>query len=206
MEKKNNNGLLVGLLLGLVIAALVVGGLYVTGNINFKKTITNNEQVSENNNTKEKNAIKNNENNEINKSTDGVEKQGSVNDNVNEVTFNNEKISVLDLTQEIIHISSGGVQSINPNYDYYIDLKLSGKVKIRTLGMSSQNSDESYEDFISNVSNVIDIIEFPVPAEPNEQIIYIFLQSVMYPIRHRSRMISHHRKSWAYSRFRRCGP
>ena len=49
MEKKKNSGMLVGILIGLVIAVIVVGGLFVTGAISFKSTTTNdNEQTNEN--------------------------------------------------------------------------------------------------------------------------------------------------------------
>ena len=56
MEKKNNSGMLVGILIGLVIALLVVVGLLATGTIGFKtSTTTDNGQISENNQTNENN-------------------------------------------------------------------------------------------------------------------------------------------------------
>ena len=49
MEKKNNSGLLVGILIGIIIMLLVIIVLFVTGTISFAKTTNNNEQTSENN-------------------------------------------------------------------------------------------------------------------------------------------------------------
>ena len=50
MEKKNNSGMLAGILIGIIIMLLVVGGLFVTGIIGFKtNTTTDNGQTSENN-------------------------------------------------------------------------------------------------------------------------------------------------------------
>lgn len=48
MEKKNNNGMLVGILIGIIIMLLVFICLFVTGTISFKtSTITNTEETSE---------------------------------------------------------------------------------------------------------------------------------------------------------------
>ena len=52
MEKKNNSGMLVGILIGLVIALLVVGGLFATGTISFKQTTTTDNGQSSNSNKK----------------------------------------------------------------------------------------------------------------------------------------------------------
>ena len=62
MEKKNNNGILVGVLIGLVIAIIVVVGLFATGTISFKSTTTaDNGQSSENQDSiQEDNEITNN--------------------------------------------------------------------------------------------------------------------------------------------------
>ena len=50
MEKKNNNGMLVGILIGIIIMLVVVGGLFATGTIRFKTSKTSdNGQTSENN-------------------------------------------------------------------------------------------------------------------------------------------------------------
>ena len=49
MEKKNNSGMLVGILIGLVIALLIGVCLFATGTIGFKTTTTDNGQGSENN-------------------------------------------------------------------------------------------------------------------------------------------------------------
>ena len=52
MEKRNNNGILVGILIGIIIMLLVIIGLFATGAINFKTTTTNDsEKTSENNQT-----------------------------------------------------------------------------------------------------------------------------------------------------------
>ena len=54
MEKKNNSGILVGILIGIVITLLVVGGLFATGTVSFKTaTTTDNGQTNENNQTDE---------------------------------------------------------------------------------------------------------------------------------------------------------
>ena len=42
MEKKNNSGMLVGILIGIIIMLVVVGGLFATGTIGFKTTTTDN--------------------------------------------------------------------------------------------------------------------------------------------------------------------
>ena len=57
MEKKNNNGLLVGLLLGLVIALVVVIGLFATETISFTKTTADNKKTSENNKTEQEKVL-----------------------------------------------------------------------------------------------------------------------------------------------------
>ena len=50
MEKKNNNGVLVGILIGFIVALLVGICLFATETISFRTTTTNNnEQNSENN-------------------------------------------------------------------------------------------------------------------------------------------------------------
>ena len=50
MEKKNSSGLLVGILLGLVIALIIGGCLFATGNISFKtNTTTDKEQLESKN-------------------------------------------------------------------------------------------------------------------------------------------------------------
>ena len=55
MEKKNNSGILVGILIGIVITLLVVGGLFATGTIGFKtNTNADNEKTTENNETTKK--------------------------------------------------------------------------------------------------------------------------------------------------------
>ena len=60
MEKKNNSGMLVGILIGIVITLLVVGGLFVTGTIGFKTNTTNNNEQNKSSNT-ENNEVSNNE-------------------------------------------------------------------------------------------------------------------------------------------------
>ena len=144
---KNNNGLLVGLLIGIIVTICLGACLFLSGTIKFNNSSTKNNQKLTTNNI-----------------------------DAEEVTFNNEKISIQNIIQESIHISSASIESINPNYDYYIELHLSGKVKIRTIGMSEQNSNDYWEEFISNVEDVVDIIQFTVPAEPDQQLIYL-LQS-----------------------------
>ena len=46
MEKKNNNGVLIGILIGIIIMVLIVIGLFATNTISFntKKTSTNNQE------------------------------------------------------------------------------------------------------------------------------------------------------------------
>ena len=57
MEKKNNSGMLVGILIGLVIALLVGVGLFATGNINFKTNAnTDNKQAEDSNNITDNNS------------------------------------------------------------------------------------------------------------------------------------------------------
>lgn len=59
MEKKNNSGMLVGILIGIILMLLVFIGLFVTGTISFKTTTTNdNVQTSENNQTDNNEDIK----------------------------------------------------------------------------------------------------------------------------------------------------
>lgn len=101
--------------------------------------------------------------------SDGIE--------INEVTFNNEKLLVSDMIEESIHISSLGIESVNPLYNYDISLLHSGKVKIYYLGMSASNSQEYKSEMLSNVSDVTDIIQLNVAGDPEEQLIYMLLSN-----------------------------
>ena len=96
---------------------------------------------------------------------------------INDVTFNNEKISISDISQETIYISSEGTESLNSIYNYYVDLYSFGKVRIETIGMGNQNSGEHSKEFISNVDGVVDIIQFNVAGIPEEQLIYMLLNN-----------------------------
>lgn len=96
---------------------------------------------------------------------------------ISDVTFNNEKISISDISQETIYISSEGTESLNSIYNYYVDLYSSGKVRIETIGMGNQNSGEHSKEFISNVDDVVDIIQFNVAGIPEEQLIYMLLNN-----------------------------
>lgn len=160
MEKKSN-GLLVGIIIGLVIALVIGGCLLATGNISFKTNTTNNKQTSE------KKDINNQESTNTNKEDN----------NINEVSFNDEKISISNISQESIHISSAGIESVNPIYDYYVDLYSSGKVSVETIGMGNQNNNVRNKEFISNVDNVVDIIQFNIAGIPEEQLIYMLLDN-----------------------------
>ena len=73
MEKKNNSGILGGVLIGIIIMLLVIGGLFVTGTINFKENkandnmqTTGNEETSENSQTNEN---QDNSNHDVDEST-----------------------------------------------------------------------------------------------------------------------------------------
>ena len=91
---------------------------------------------------------------------------------ITETTFNGEKVLVSNLTRETIYISSAGVSGTSiKRYDYYVDLKESGKVYVRAIGM--ENTSSRHEGYLSNVSDVIDIVKLSVPGEPDEQLIYI---------------------------------
>ena len=52
MEKKNNSGLLVGIILGLVIAAIIGVALYSSGTISFNNKSANNNKETNNNSIK----------------------------------------------------------------------------------------------------------------------------------------------------------
>lgn len=168
MKQNNNNGILVGTLIGLVIALLIVVLLFATETISFDTKNSNNEKTSSNGNViNDKTSDNGDDSNEFPLN----------NLSVSEVTFNNENISVLDMIQESIHISSSGISSINPLYDYNISLLLSGKVRISTVGMSSENNQEHESEILSNVSNVVDIIQFSIAGIPEEQLIYMLLSN-----------------------------
>ena len=76
MEKKNNNGILIGLLIGIIIMLLVFIGLFTTNTISFntKETDNNNQQNQNENSTNEENNISNQTNNDIEKETNNRDK------------------------------------------------------------------------------------------------------------------------------------
>ena len=62
MEKKNNNGVLIGILIGIIIMVLIVIGLFATNTISFntKKTSTNNQEKENIQESKNENSNNNN--------------------------------------------------------------------------------------------------------------------------------------------------
>ena len=112
MEKKNNSGMLVGILIGIVITLLVVGGLFATGSIGFKtSTTTDNGQTS--NNTTEIESYKADDYVTIEKVNIGDEKV-----NVEKVVFKNLDSS---LTQKFTEEQSKLIESAESTYDYFIN-------------------------------------------------------------------------------------
>ena len=57
MDKKNNSGMLVGILIGIIIMLVVCIGLFVTGTVSFKSTTTDNKQTSNNEQNSEANTL-----------------------------------------------------------------------------------------------------------------------------------------------------
>ncbi len=56
MEKKNNNGILIGLLIGIIVILLIVVGLFATNTISLNtKEVNNNNQAEKNDNQQKKN-------------------------------------------------------------------------------------------------------------------------------------------------------
>ena len=69
MEKKNNNGVLIGLLIGIIIMVLIVVGLFATNTISF-----NTKETSTTNQEKENKEVENLEGNKNKESTSDLEK------------------------------------------------------------------------------------------------------------------------------------
>lgn len=69
MEKKNNNGIIIGLLIGIIIMLLVFIGLFATNRISF-----NTKEVSSSNQEKENKEVENLESNKNTESTNYLEK------------------------------------------------------------------------------------------------------------------------------------
>ena len=135
MEKKNNNGMLVGILIGLVIALLVGVGLFATGTIGFKtSTTSDNGQTSENNKSIKIDESKdyvydaqyeaNTSYQEYGKSENG--ETYTTNDGFNTASYKNGKLFLKDLTVPYININNQSVSTINNDlknlYDKYVGI------------------------------------------------------------------------------------
>lgn len=116
MEKKNNNGMLVGLLIGIIIMLLVFIGLFATGVINFKENIENSKQEIKNeideDNTKEKTEnqeseyqIEYEEEEYITKRKDGTEVSKSIR-NLPKITNNKNQEAADKITKYLTEISN----------------------------------------------------------------------------------------------------
>ena len=110
MEKKNNSGMLVGILIGLVIALLVVGGLFATGTIKFKITTTSDNGQNQVNNTASY------------KIGDYIATEkvdiGDETINVEKVVFKNLDSS---LTQKFTEEQTNMIESAKSTYNYFKD-------------------------------------------------------------------------------------
>ena len=148
MEKKNN-GTLVGILIGLVIALIVVGGLIATGTLSFKSTETN-TNIIENTNSNEQTIEANNfyDVNDLNiKVKEGYELLADIKNN------------------------SNTVESITIGTDYVVELDLSGKVAIKNYKASNSQLSNNL-----NIDKVIEIIKFDIPAADEEQLVYLLTE------------------------------
>lgn len=162
MEKKNNS--LVIVLMGVIIVIIVILAvlcvLFTTGKISF------------NTNEIENNETANTEKNEENNSNEN-------NDNTQDKEKNNEKLfyDVNELKLKIddnykvfedITKNRNEIEEIRiGNGDYYASLYLNGDVNVRAYINDKWNSS------LLNIHRIVDIIEFSIPAENNEQLMYL---------------------------------
>ena len=165
MEKKNNSGMLVGILIGIIIMLLVVGGLFATGTIRFKSTIFTDKKEK----TNDSNVINRNEqvNNNSSEKVDNIEQK------LETSPFDSDKLDAIISNNVTVPISEIVIKEYeetkNGEY-YYLKLLSNGRINI------VKNKDSNhYTDFISNISNVIDVAELPMRGTENSM--YYFLLS-----------------------------
>ena len=153
MEKKNNNGVLTGLLIGIIIMLLVFVCLFATNTIRFntQKLINKNKQKSED-----------------------IKENTSLNNTIkNFYSIDELKIKTLDEYKVFSDISNNRniIETIDVDHKYYAELNLSGQVEIRI------DSNEGWVAKNLNIDKIIDIILFNIPAEDSEQIIYLLSEN-----------------------------
>ena len=164
MEKKNNSGMLVGILIGIIIMLLVVGGLFATGTIGFKSTISTDKKEE----TNDSNVINSNEqvNNNSSEKVDNIEQK------LETSPFDSDKLDASISKNVTVPISEISIKEYEESINgekYYLKLLKNGKINI------SKNNDRDFTDYISNISNVIDVAELPMRGTENSM--YYFLLS-----------------------------
>ena len=165
MEKKNNSGMLFGILIGIIIMLLVVIGLFAIGTIGFKSNISTDKKEK----TNDYNAINSNEqvNNNSSEKVDNIEQK------LETSPFDSDKLDAIISNNVTVPISEIVIKEYeetkNGEY-YYLKLLSNGRINI------VKNKDSNhYTDFISNISNVIDVAELPMRGTENSM--YYFLLS-----------------------------
>ena len=164
MEKKNNSGMLVGILIGIIIMLLVVGGLFATGTIGFKSTISTDKKEK----TNDSNVINSNEqvNNNSSEKVDNIEQK------LETSPFDSDKLDASISKNVTVPISEISIKEYEESINgekYYLKLLKNGKINI------SKNNGRDFTDYISNISNVIDVANLPMRGTENS--IYYFLLS-----------------------------
>ena len=165
MEKKNNSGMLVGILIGIIIMLLVVGGLFATGTIGFKSTISTDKKEK----TNDSNVINSNEqvNNNSSEKVDNIERK------LETSPFDSDKLEAIISNNVTVPISEIVIKEYEETQNgeyYYLKLLSNGRINI------VKNKDSNhYTDFISNISNVIDVANLPMRGTENSM--YYFLLS-----------------------------
>lgn len=144
MKNEKSKNIIIALLVLIIIVLVVLVVLFANDTISFNsnKIDTNSTQKNEDN-------------------------AGANNIDSNNLEYNGEDVS--DGEVEQIYISR--TDSIELDYDFYIIMTLSGKVKVTATDENGNSS----TDYLTNISNVIDIIHFPVQDFPEDQLVYILL-------------------------------
>lgn len=156
MEKNNNKGV-VALLIVIIAILVALCILFATDTISFNSNTTNdNKQISENKEI--------NDNNVTNSSTNTQNEEITYFYNVSDL--NVKALNNYSIFSDITN-NSNVVESIQEGTKYYADLYLTGQVNIRTY------KNDKWIKGNLNITNVIDIIEFSVPAEESEQLLYL---------------------------------